>query len=556
MKRWRSEVILSRVFPTFSLSVVVVLLIHWLRRIRPDIDNKNFWWDEAGQFWMSMGQMHTSDHLTPHASVLDGIAAGRSGFNLDPPGFTLLLRVWIESFGTSAGSLRVLPLVFAIGSLVVSWLILISLIKLSPTFWAILPLTCWPLFESEFVHYATELRPYSAELFFTMVTSLVGIRAIMTRHKISLFAFGLSIGVGILFSRYTAAVFMLAALIALILVLNLCGNHPREVWPLYASLPIALSPVAVLYFTSGHSTPGYVRELTLLDNFSLTFVAKTLKNNFLEGSHLATGVILFLAVFAALRRLWNCRLSEPGKVQKTAATGGFGQQQLAVVFLKAVVAIATLGWALASILGLNTWLKYTRWSIGLITAAWISICLLGSIAQDQLTYFWGRRRSTFGEQKKSLFILCCLVATLVGIASFLSRNFERPAYSSLSPDTYVIFENEVAHALVPEQVQSSEPLPVTVVAPTALWPTLRMIWETDVYAGLRELSITTAIRYTNDSDFASSILDWQADSCAHSHLIVITAEELTEPICGTIGATVGRSFVLKIPVADSENSLS
>ena len=73
-----------------------------------------FWFDDAGQFWMSQGQVHGSNFGTSQQSLQTGIEFARNGSNADPPGFTMLLRFWTEGVGTSAADLRSLPLLLIV----------------------------------------------------------------------------------------------------------------------------------------------------------------------------------------------------------------------------------------------------------------------------------------------------------------------------------------------------------------------------------------------------------------------------------------------------------
>ena len=129
--------------------------------VAKNITNSNFWLDEAGQFWMSMGLNHFSKPLSNPKGFLEIHNANLYG-NLDPGGFTQLLRAWIEALGPDTWSLRLFPLTFFILSCILTCAIAREL-GLKKEIWSIAPLF---LFGSPLIHqHAFELRPYSAEAF-------------------------------------------------------------------------------------------------------------------------------------------------------------------------------------------------------------------------------------------------------------------------------------------------------------------------------------------------------------------------------------------------------
>ena len=68
------------------------------------------WYDESGQFWISAGLNHYSAPNSPWGGLHD-IWVNNYSYNLDPGGFSLILRAWM-SIATNECWLRMLPLTF------------------------------------------------------------------------------------------------------------------------------------------------------------------------------------------------------------------------------------------------------------------------------------------------------------------------------------------------------------------------------------------------------------------------------------------------------------
>ena len=77
------------------------------------LTNPYLWYDEAGQFWISMGLNHYSAPFSPHGSLSDVLTSNIS-FNRDPGGFSVLLYLWML-ISSNTVFIRILPLLFFIG---------------------------------------------------------------------------------------------------------------------------------------------------------------------------------------------------------------------------------------------------------------------------------------------------------------------------------------------------------------------------------------------------------------------------------------------------------
>ena len=101
---------ISKFFNIVAISLIILLLCILAR----NLNSPNFWFDESGQFWLALGQNHFSAANTVAQSIKEAWNNSKS-FNLDPGGFTLLLRGLIYSFeNTSPLILRSLPFFFTI----------------------------------------------------------------------------------------------------------------------------------------------------------------------------------------------------------------------------------------------------------------------------------------------------------------------------------------------------------------------------------------------------------------------------------------------------------
>lgn len=94
----------------------IVIVFSYLYKMDPYL-----WFDEAGQFWISKGLNHDSDPLAPMGDLFD-VIRNNSNYNLDPGGFSLILRVW-SSISNHYLWLRTLPFMFFIFT-ILGWIYL------------------------------------------------------------------------------------------------------------------------------------------------------------------------------------------------------------------------------------------------------------------------------------------------------------------------------------------------------------------------------------------------------------------------------------------------
>lgn len=259
----------------------------------------HFWWDESGQFWVSMGLNHFSSLGEPVGSWGKMWEMNRSGYNLDPGGFTAILRVWITLFGSSPWLLRLLPFVFFLLTSLFSGLIARDLCRSRPL-WGLSFFL--PFFFPEFLYYSLELRAYSMEVagillavFFLHRANQRGRRADLYLLSASLFVF--------CFSRYAFTV-MLVSVSCLWFLNSIAKRRFSESWVVPGAGVLSL---AVAYFTSlryqspGAEPPDYVLQ-HLLFRKDLGGVSDILKANFFSFPGLFQSAFVCLYLYCSLRR--------------------------------------------------------------------------------------------------------------------------------------------------------------------------------------------------------------------------------------------------------------
>lgn len=124
-----------------------------------NLDIPYLWYDESGQFYIAKGLNHWSEFGAPDGSVAD-VIHNNARYNLDPGGYSLLLRLWIEIGGTSHLWLRALPLLLF--ALAIAAIIHLIFRLTHDRLWAAIAgltpyLITWAI-------YSFELRPYPMEL--------------------------------------------------------------------------------------------------------------------------------------------------------------------------------------------------------------------------------------------------------------------------------------------------------------------------------------------------------------------------------------------------------
>lgn len=265
MKRKRTLASRQNLLFLFAALLIVVAIAS---AATTSLSNPGVWFDESGQFWMALGLNHFS---TPGSvpSGLSDLIRNNAAFNLDPGGFTLVLRLWMRSFGYSVESLRSLPFAFFVANCV----LLIKICRemgikselsfLSPAILLINPLQ---------LYYAFEIRPYSAEatawllsLYFSLIILRILSGSLLKMLSLS------SVLAAALWLRYSViipiAVFLIMTAWNLLIKSDYCSK--RKLSAVASLLTPMLLSCSLIYIVTlrhqnaGGSPPAYVQNLML-----------------------------------------------------------------------------------------------------------------------------------------------------------------------------------------------------------------------------------------------------------------------------------------------------
>lgn len=472
------------------------------------VPNPNVTWDEAGQYWMTQGQAFGNAWGTPPGSLWEGLDLGRHGNILDPVGFTMLLRAWIDAFGSGPATLRALPFVFFLGTILVSYWMGRSALGLPRTLALLIPSAVLTTYVS--LQWATEIRPYSLELFGVVVAAagtLAYVRAPSWPRIVGLS----SALVGILVaSRYSFALAAGTAMVVVALVMwrrKKLVSHWRQVAFGFAALAVtALFLVWNLGFLDSgdqvwdnYGDPIRIRSIDDFTNMRIL-----LQVNFLYGWHKLTAAFILLGLIAIIL-MW-----------KAPQTGGIARLRVALRSQKKDWAVAWLfvvtyeiACAVAAQVGLAQWNSEFRHSIGLIGAAIISGLGLAVLARAILDWFRNGlpANSTpltgglklVGWVALGVSLSWLLITTVATYADFRRTDIETLGFT---------VPTKVAAAVENEG-------PVRWIVDTQLWPSLRYIVEASGIP-LGTFAIQDARSFGQYGHNDEKLLEWmrQADLCA------------------------------------------
>lgn len=141
------------------LSFVIIVVYNAI----DGFSDRYLWYDESGQFFISMGLNHFSPPFS-HRGTLADVLVNNTRLNLDPGGFSILLYFW-TFFAQDVLFLRILPYLFYLaGAFFVfkisrKYLNSLALSVIVTSAWFILPAVS---------QQAVELRAYTMEMFGTI----------------------------------------------------------------------------------------------------------------------------------------------------------------------------------------------------------------------------------------------------------------------------------------------------------------------------------------------------------------------------------------------------
>jgi hypothetical protein len=346
------------------------------------VSDPNVTWDEAGQFWMSQGAGYGTPWNQPDQGLLAGLEYGRAGNILDPIGFTILLAGWVELFGAQPASLRTLPFMFFLATIVASYYLGRSLLRLPRTLSLVLPVAILTTYVSS--QWATEIRNYSMEMFAVVLSTILMMRYL---ERPSWLRIGSLTGILVIFSVTSRYSFSLAAA-ALTLTILL------EMWRslrLTAHKSQLATLVAVMFgtaifliwniglFRGEQVWSTYVDNSIRMDSVTdFNSLRMLLQINFLYGWNKLTLLFLILGVVAFW---WTRRLRKKG----FQLNREFGLLELLWRPLWLLVLLYEVLRAIANQIGGPMWNAEHKHGIALISIAIISGLALSALIRDFLT---------------------------------------------------------------------------------------------------------------------------------------------------------------------------
>lgn len=361
-----------------SIAVIAALALIGLPLFlvaREHLASPNLWFDESGQFFLSLGLQHYSPPNAPDGGWGMMLIESRA-MNGDPGGFTALLRLCGTLFGYSPFVLRSLPFLFF---LLTPIIILLSARRAgtNPVIAALA--ASMPLGFPVLLHYATELRPYSMEtcavafLFFLpawfldkprdwMVVALGCMAALLISSHYSAFLSGFAACLVVLFPlRPLRPAVLRAARFAIPLGIVVVASYLLQARYIFGYLVTG----------GGHVAPVFV-PLVLMGKDAAARLA-LLQENFLDIGPLPITIYLL----AAPLFVWLGPRSLPRLRSLVGRTFAFTALSVTLV-------------ALASVTGKLPWSWPTRWSIGYQT---LSACCLAMIVIAVGTCLWQLAKS-------------------------------------------------------------------------------------------------------------------------------------------------------------------
>jgi len=349
---------------TIQNTLLLYVLFLALDTYNSNISSKDLWLDESGQYWISQGQNHFSNWNEVPGNLLSVIDANRQS-NLDPGGFSILLRLWTEAFGSQLVSQRTLSFVFWIGSLFLSIYLSNKVLQTRVLKLVSSSLIALVFFSNSVRWYAFEIRAYSMSLFGALLI-ILALLLILERESIPRIIFFVLATLFLVISRYPGVIFNAAA--CLVVAMFFLKQRKIRTAALLV-VPIGIFQIFLYFsttrFQNSGNPPGYVEAL-LLKNATKEFFMKTLRDNWIDGFGLFVGV----GIIASFIYLWF-RLSTPF----VRNTNQF--RFLVLYFLVCQFLLMSF-----STLGLLPWNLKARWSLNDYSLVVLSIIILMSLFES------------------------------------------------------------------------------------------------------------------------------------------------------------------------------
>jgi hypothetical protein len=330
----------------FRLAIyLTVFVVFQLFLIRNNLFNDYFWLDESGQIWMALGQNHFS---SPNSQIqgLGSVLENNAKYNLDPGGYTFLLRFWIELFGTAAATLRFFPYICYLATI---GLLLIAILQFmrgrlakESAIVALLGITCTPMF----TYYAFEVRGYSLSLLLVTFCFFALRLYIVNRRNFHylLLTFGLTVAITV---RYTSLTYIFSILVILIVLDYRKRQFKRVFFSIFMFAITCLTVLSTQFvYQFRPSEDNYLNSHMISGEGNLIPI---LRDNFLGFPGFIRLFVIVFSIYILVNSRHNSNTSDLGRDPRFV----FSILGLSITFLQ----------LLLSFLGLLPWHSSTRWSI-------------------------------------------------------------------------------------------------------------------------------------------------------------------------------------------------
>ena len=376
--------------------VIKILIVDSLRLLWSNNGGaSNFWFDESNQFLTSQGVNFWESSTGVRGSLMDALTLNRS-LNLDPGGFTVLLRIWVSLFGGSPISLRLCAFIsiclLTFGSLLLLWLITRSI---AITFFLALFIPFILFNNDDVLHHSFELRAYGYSLAFSVLLPLFAVALLKFNNIYSIYILVILSCLASSF-RYDNFIYSSSVLFSILFVFWTDRRQLRS--GLIAPMLLYLTFTTFVYFgmtkfqNSGRS-PSYVDSFSI-NSLDWRIMRQHLLHNFQSWPY-------FLRIPSICIGLFVIKKSKFQKFQ-------FSDQ----IKLLTVFQLLTLGMQLLfSLSGLMPWWVGERWSLNDIGYSLIALTTI-------LLSCFGFATSLFGA-KRFLPIKFAHKALVVTLASLL-----------------------------------------------------------------------------------------------------------------------------------------
>lgn len=341
----------------------------------------NLWFDESGQFLLAIGQYHFAPQGTQYGSLLDSWNYSK-GFSLDPGGFTILLRMVIDVFGTQPIVLRALPLVFAFIPIALLFFLARDLqLSVGCSVFASLILFS----NQNYLYFASEIRPYSMECCGVIAILLVTSRLLKDFNLKHLIGWVIVSGI-FMSSRYSSLIYVVSSCITVISIQLILENKISLGAMIGASL-LGVFAFLEYYFmlryqATGGSPPAYVNDF-IIKGKDFSQVLKLLRVNFLgSGESFFGRQVIFKTLFLLSAPIYFYFARRQYHL--------YGSRYTSVLCIFLFVVLSELLWFALSFAGKMPWRFGTRWALSEIALCSISFLGFSYIAKIFFEIYIGR----------------------------------------------------------------------------------------------------------------------------------------------------------------------